>query len=145
MAAPLINQGTLNRALSSVEVISNASLTVTSGYFGLKVARLSFEGDASDYIGTLTGAVPSGRLYQFVSVTFYLVRAQGLAQQWEQQRLTNTNIGDVNIVTDSSAQSNYYLYNCTLMNISDFGLDGTDVDFPVVVRGTYPVNSSLFG
>lgn len=144
MANPLPTQGTLNRALVSVSVIQFPELNVTAGYFGTKVARISFEGDASDYLGTLTGAVPSPRLYQIVTCLMYLNKSQSLSGQWEQQRLVNVVIGDVNVVTDSPVLPPYYLYNCTFQNVSDLDLTGESNDYPVMLKGTYPVNSSAF-
>jgi hypothetical protein len=140
-----VQQGVLNRALTSVSVIDFPDLNITSGYFGTKVARITFEGDASDYIGTLTGAVPSPRLYQMITVTMYLNKSQGLASAWEQQRLTNTTIGDVNVVTDSPVLPPYYLSNCTLQNVSDLDLTGESNDFPVTLKGTYAINASIYG
>lgn len=144
MVNPLTNQGTLNRALVSVSVVSNPALNVTTGFFGTKLARLTFEGDTSDYLPTLAGAAPSPRLYQMVSVLMYLNKSQSLASQWEQQRLTQSIIGDVSVVTDSPVLPHYYLFNCVLMNIADMDLTGESNDYPIMIRGTYPVNSSLF-
>lgn len=145
MGNPLPAQGTLNRALVSVSVISFPGLNVTTGFFGTKLARITFEGDASDYLPTLSGAVPSPRLFQMVTVLMYLNKSQALASQWEQQRLTNTTIGDVNVVTDSIVLPPYYIQNCTFQNVSDLDLTGESNDFPVMLKGTYPVNNSLFG
>jgi hypothetical protein len=142
---PLVTQGVLNRALTSVSVVDFPDLNVTSGFFGTKVARIAFEGDASDYLATLTGAVPSPRLFQLVSISMYLNKSQGLAALWEQQRLTNTTIGDINVVTDSPVLPAYYFYNCTFMNVPDLDLTGESNDYPVMLKGTYPVNASLFG
>lgn len=144
MSNPMTPQGTLNRALVSVSVISNPDLNITTGFFGTKVARLSFGGDASDYLQTLAGAVPSPRLYQMVTCLMYLNKSQSLSAAWEQQRLTNAIIGDVNVVTDSPVLPPYYLYNCTLQNVSELDLTGESNDFPVMILGTYPVNSQLF-
>ena len=144
MSNPLANQGTLNRALVSVSVIGFPNLNVTTGFFGTKVARISFEGEASDYLPTLAGATPSPRLYQIVTCLMYLNKSQGLSSAWEQQRLQNSIIGDVNVVTDSPVLPPYYLYNCTLQNVSDLDLTGESNDFPVMIKGTYPVNASLF-
>ena len=144
MANPLVYQGTLNRALVSVSVVQFPYLNVTTGFFGTKLARLTFEGDASDYLPTLAGATPSPRLYQMVSCLMYLNKSQFLSSQWEQQRLTQSALGDVNVVTDSPVLPPYYLLNCVLMNVADLDLTGESNDFPVMIRGTYPVNSSLF-
>lgn len=145
MANPLISQGVLNRALTSLSVIDIPDLNVTTGYFGTKVARMAFEGEATDYLPTLTGGVPSPRLYQFVSITAYLNKSQPLAAQWEQQRLLNTTIGDVQIVTDSPVLPPFYFFNCVFMNMPDLDLQGESNDYQIMIRGTYPVNSSLFG
>lgn len=144
MANPLTPQGTLNRALTSVSVINFPELNVTTGFFGVKVARLTFEGDASDYLATLAGAVPSPRLYQMVTLLMYLNKSQFLAAAWEQQRLVNAIIGDVNVVTDSPVLPPYYLQNCTLQNVSDLDLTGESNDYPVMLKGTYNINASLF-
>jgi len=141
---PLVAQGTLNRALTSIAVIGNPALNIISGFFSQKVASITFEGETSDYIPTLTGGVPSGRLYQFVTITAYILKSQGLANLWEQQRLTNSNLGDVNFVTDANTLQNYYLYNAVLMNISNIDATGDSADFPLTIRGTYPINSDLF-
>lgn len=145
MANPLVPQGVLNRALTSVSVIDHPNLNIQTGYFGTKVARITFEGDTADYIPTLSGAAPSPRIYQMVTVLAYLNKSQFLAAQWEQQRLVNAVIGDVNIVTDSPILPPYYLLNCMLQNVSDLDLGGESNDFPVMIKGTYPINSTIFG
>lgn len=144
MANPYVNQGTLNRALTSLSVVDIPELNVTTGYFAEQLAVINFEDRISDYIPTTAGAVPSPRLVQFVTVRAYLNKAQGLAAQWEQQRLTNAIIGDVVIVTDSNALPVYYLQNCVLENVDALNLNGTAVDYAISIRGTYPVNSDLF-
>lgn len=144
MANPLTAQGTLNRSLVSISVVDLPFLNITSGFFGSKLARISFEGDTSDYIPTLTGAVPSGRLYQVATVLAYINKSQSLSADWEQQRLTNSTIGDVNVVTDSPVMPSYYLTNCVLQNVSDLDLTGESNDYPVMIRGTYAINSDLF-
>src|SRR5271155_4570496 len=137
MAQQLVFQGTLNRILVAVSVISLPSLNVTAGYFGQRLASLTFEGDGSDYINTLTGAAPSPRPFQVVTVNMFLNKSQVLAQQWENQRKKSTTIGDVNIVTDSSVLGPYYLFNCTFMNVPELALTGESNDLPVTLRGTY--------
>lgn len=144
MAVIQPNFGTLNRALTSVSVLNFPNLNITTGFFGTKVARLSFEGDASDYIAALAGSVPSARLYQIVTLAMYLNKSQSLAQQWEQQRLTSTVIGDVVVTTDSPVLLPYYMTNCIFQNVSDLDLTGESNDYPVMIKGTYPINSQLF-
>ena len=144
MPAPLVFQGTLNRALSSVSVIGNSALNITSGFFSTKLARIDFGGEISDYLPTLTGGVPSPRLVQYVTITAYINQSQALAAAWEQARLTNSILGDVNFVTASTALPNYYLYQCVLMNIPSIEASGESNDFQLTIQGSYPINSSLY-
>ena len=141
---PNVSLGTLNRALTSIQVIDNPGLNITAGFFGTKMARITFEGETADYIPSQTGGVPSGRLYQFVTIAAYINMSQGLAAQWEKQRRDNSNIGDVNFITASPTLPDYYVQNCVLMNIPDLDAAGESNDFPLVIRGTYGVNNSLF-
>lgn len=144
MANPIVPQGTLNRALTSVSVVDIPELNVTTGYFGMKVARITFEGDTADYLGTLAGAVASPRLYQIVTVQMYLNKSQSLSNQWENQRGVNAAIGDVVVVTDATTLGQYYLSNCILQNVPDLELSGDNNDYPVILKGTYYINSDLF-
>jgi len=144
MANPYVPQGTLNRALTSVSVIALPDLNVTTGYFGEQLAVINFEDRISDYIPTTAGAVPSPRLVQFVTVRMYLNKSQALAAQWEQQRLTNAILGDIVVVTDSPTLPSFYFQNCVFENVDSLNLNGTSADYAVQVRGTYPVNASLF-
>ena len=144
MPAPLVFQGTLNRALVSISVIGQPNLNITAAFFSPKLARLDFGGETADYLPTLTGGVPSPRLVQYVTVQAFINKSQSLANAWEQARLTNAALGDVNVVTDASSLQAYYLYNCVLMNISSIDATGENNDFPLTIQGSYPINSSLY-
>jgi hypothetical protein len=141
---PQVPLGTLNRALVAVQVVSNPALNATRGFFGNKMARLTFEGATSDYLPAQTGAVPSGRLYQVATVLIYLIKSQPIAALWESQRLFDSNIGDVVITTDAVTMPTYYLVNCILDNVADIDMTGESTDYPVQIRGTYPINANLF-
>jgi hypothetical protein len=144
MTNPLTPIGALNRILTAVQVVNLPQLNVTAGFFGVRAATISPEGEASDYIPTMTGAAPSPRPYQMYSIRFWLNKSQALAQAWENQRQQNTTIGDINVVTDSPVLGPYYFINCTFLNVEEINLDGTSNDYPVMLRGTYPVNAALF-
>ena len=85
MANPQIQQGTLNRLLASVVYANFTQLNVTSGYLSREAISLAFDGDTSQLIGTLTGAVTSPEPYIYGTVTMHLLRTQGLANAYKQQ------------------------------------------------------------
>ena len=54
---PQVVQGTLNRLRGSVVFADYPDLQVTSAYLAKEAISISFDGDTSLLIGTLTGAV----------------------------------------------------------------------------------------
>lgn len=144
MSNPLIAQGTLNKIRAAGMVISLPALNFSASYLAPEGITLSFEGDASAYLPTMTGAVPSPNPFMMANVQAHLLKTQALANAWKTQMELNTTIGDVNLITDATTLSNYYLQNCTLLNVSELSFAGTTPDFVITIRGIYYVNSSLF-
>jgi len=144
MASPLINQGTLNRLRGSVVYASNASLNVTAPYLAREAISIAFDGDAGMLIPTLTGGVTSPEPYQMANVTINLLKSQALADVYKTQIQTNTNVGDVSIIADSAALSDYQLTNCILKGVRDVTFDGNIPGFVVVLTGIYQVNGNLW-
>lgn len=141
---PLINQGTLNRLRGSVVFSSNATLNVTAPYLAREAISIAFDGDAGMLIPTLTGGVTSPEPYQMANVTINLLKSQALADAFKTQIQTNTNVGDVAIVADSPALSDYDLTNCVIKGVRDVTFDGNVPGFVVVLTGIYSVNSQLW-
>src|ERR1700761_379221 len=100
---PLIQQGTLNRVRCSVVVPGFTNLNITSSYMSKSFARLTYEGNFSDLIGTATGGVSSPEPYVFASLTVGILRTQALANQWRQQSELLSNVGDITVYSDSAA------------------------------------------
>ena len=141
---PLINQGTLNRLRGSVVYASNATLNITAPYLAKEAISIAFDGDAGLLILTLTGGVTSPEPYQMATVTLHLLKSQSLADVYKTQIQTNVNVGDISIITDSAALSDYALVNCILKGVRDVTFDGVQPGFVVTLAGIYNVNSSLF-
>lgn len=141
---PLVPQGTLNKLRGSVSVIDLPQLNVTSSFLGDDGISLSFEGDASAYLGTMTGAVPSPNPYQMATVTLHLLKTQVMSSQWKAQMESDTSIGDVSITTDASTLDGYYLSNCTIKGVQELTFAGKTPDYTVTVQGIYYINASLF-
>jgi hypothetical protein len=141
---PLISQGTLNKLRGSVIYTDHQELNVTASYLAAEGISLAFEGDASGYLETMTGAVPSPNPYMMATVTLHLLKTQGLSTTYKDQFELDTTIGDLLVTTDTTTLDSYQLENCTLMRVNELGFGGRDPGFTVMVRGTYRINSSLF-
>lgn len=144
MANPQIQQGTLNRLLASVVYASFPQLNVTSGYMAKDAISIGFEGDTSQLIGTLTGAVTSPEPYMFANVTMNLLRTQALGDAYKTQVETNTTLGSVTVYPDTQTLSPFQLNNCVLSSVQELPLDGNSASLIIRLRGVYSINSALF-
>lgn len=142
--SPFVQQGTLNRLRGSVVYASNQTLNVTAPYLSREGISIAFEGDAGMLIPTLTGGVTSPEPYQIATVTINLVKSQALANVYKQQFETNVNVGDVSVIADSAALTDYELQNCVLKGIRDITFDGNQPGFVVTLQGIYQTNSALW-
>ena len=144
MANPQVVQGTLNRLLANVVYADFPQLNVTAPYLAKEAISLGFDGDTSQLIGTLTGAVTSPEPYIYGTATIHLLRTQALGNAYKTQIETNTTLGSVTVIPDSTVLSSFQLNNCVLMSIQEVAFDGTQAGLIVRLRGVYYVNSALF-
>lgn len=143
-ANPLVFQGVLNKLRGSLSVILFPELNVTASYLGDDGISMAFEGEASAYLPTMTGAVPSPNPYQISTVSIALLRTQNLASVWKAQMETTTTIGDVVIRTDTPTLKDYSILNCTIKGVGEVAVNGRSPLYGLVLQGTYYVNSTLF-
>jgi hypothetical protein len=141
---PNIPQGNLNRIRASVVFASNPQLSVTSPFLGKRGITLSFQGEATVMIDTMTGMVTSPEPYLRAIATLHLIKAQSFAQNFKTQLELLTTIGNATIRPDSAVMQPWIIQNCALMSPGDQDFSGGDADFPVRIVGIYQVNSSLF-
>lgn len=141
---PLIDQGTLNRIRGSVQVPSFPQLNVTAPYLGKGGISLALQGEATEYIDTLTGAVTSPNVYQRVAVTINLLKTQNLAALYKAQMELLSLIGTLTVIPDASTLPNYTLQNGSIGNVRDMTFNGDDAGFVVTLGGFYIINNSLF-
>jgi hypothetical protein len=141
---PLVPQGTLNRVRCSIVVPSFTNLNITAPYMGKSFARLAFEGNYAELIGTATGAVTSPEPYVFATLTVGLLRTQALSAQWLAQAQQYSAIGQVSVHPDSAAFPAITLDNTVINQIDPGAYDGTDPVVRVVLRGVFYANSDLW-
>jgi hypothetical protein len=144
MANPQVVQGTLNRLLANVVYADFPQLNVTAPYLAKEAISISFDGDTSQLIGTLTGAVTSPEPYVYGTVTMHLLRTQALGNAYKTQIEQNTTLGSVNVIPDTTALSPFQLNNCVLMSLNETAFDGNTAGLVVRLRGVYSINAALF-
>ena len=141
---PNVVQGSLNRLRGSLFFPDFPALNITSPYLGEAGITLSFEGESTLFVNTMTGAVTSPEPYVMCTVTANLMKTQGLATQFEQQRQTTSLLGSITVRTDAVTLPNYTLTNCALQNVRELSFAGRDAGFVVMFRGYYQINNDLW-
>jgi len=144
MPNPLVPQGQINRIRGSVVYASNPTLNITAPYLARNAITIAFDGDAGVLLPTLTGGVTSPEPYQMANVSIHMLKSQALANVYKEQFESNTTVGDVSIITDSTVLGDYQLFNCVLRGVSDLNFDGTEPTFNVTLSGIYYVNNLLW-
>jgi hypothetical protein len=143
-ANPLVSQGVLNRLRASVTWNSFPSLNVTPSFLNREGIRLAFEGNATQFLPTQTGAVTSPEPYQMISLTINLLKTQGLSQLYEAQRQSASVIGNGVVRPDTTTLAPYDIYNCGIMNVRELAFSGEDAGYSVSISGYILLNSSLW-
>ena len=144
MANILVAQGSLNRLRASLVWTTNPSLNVVSAYLGREGIRLSLEGNATDYLPTMIGAVPSPAPYQIATVTINLIKSQQLANLYKNQFETDTLLGDLTVRPDAVSLGLYTINNAVLESVREMTFAGEDPTFVVTCKGYYLTNAAYF-
>lgn len=144
MANPLVQQGTLNRLLTSLVVSSYPALNVTSSYMGSGFATLELPAPFADLIPTATGGVTSDEPYVIGTITVDILRSQALSNAWLTQAQTESSIGQVTVYPDSKAFSESTLDNCVIKSIHPGVFNGKDPVVRVVIDGIFYLNENLW-
>lgn len=139
-----IPQGTINRLRASVLWSDFPGLNVTSQYLDKAGIRISFEGDSTLFIDTMTGRVTSPEPYLRITATMALLKTQPLSSAYKAQMETLATIGNGIIRPDTTTLTPYPIVNCAIQGVRELNFDGTNAGYVVTIGGTYYINSSLF-
>lgn len=140
----LVQQGLLNRVITSVVVAAFPALNVTSPFMAKGQAVLTFDGQAVEQVGTATGIVNSPAPFVMANIEVNILRSQGLAAAFYAQWQASAVIGTVTAYPDSTALGPFTLSNCSIQDIAPGPFDGQDPTTKVSIKGVYYVNASLW-
>lgn len=141
---PLVPQGTLNRIRASVQWSSFPGLNVTTSFLGKEGITLAFEGNATDFVETMTGAVTSPAPYMPIRLVLNLLKTQTLSDQYKSQMESSTLLGDGTVIPDSVTLAPYQISNCAIEGVDELRFNGEVAGFAVRVKGYYVTNNNLF-
>lgn len=143
---PLVDQGVLNRLRGAVTWTNFPGLNVTASFLDKDGIRLALEGEMSTQHGTLAGVVQSPEPYIPISVTINLLKTQALAEAYKAQWENNVLMGQGTVYPDVSVGgiSAFQLQNMSIQSVTDISMAGDSPRLPVVLKGFYVVNNSLW-
>jgi hypothetical protein len=142
---PLISAGIVNRLLSSITWQDHPELNVTPPFMSRPMVRFAREGNSVVYLPTATSAAASPEPYMMVTLTVVLLKTQALAASYEAALRTNSLLGEGTVRPDvSTGLGAFDISNCAIETPGELSFDGSSVDYPVSIRGIFPINSGLF-
>lgn len=147
MANPNVQQGTLNRLKVSVVIADSPELNVTPSFLGKEMVSVTFDGDATVFIDTATGAVTSPEPYLKATIAIHLLKTQALAPLYKARMEDNSILGDLTVWPDVQTGQGippYGFINCAIKNVRELNLNGVDAGWVVMLGGYYIVNNSLW-
>lgn len=144
MPNPLVQQGTLIRIRGSVTIPSNTLLNVTSSFMTKEGIELSFQGEATKWLETMTGGVTSPEVKLMAELSMNIVRTTPLANLYKQAMELNTLLGDITVRTDATQLGVYSIVNGGISSVKPMSFAGENAAFTVVLRGYYLINSFLY-
>ncbi len=144
MPNPMIPVGTLNRVRASVKFTSHSELNVSASFLAKEGVELSFQGNITEFLPAMTGAVQSPQPYMILQARVHLLRSQALVKQFKAQWEKNATIGDAKVYSDSTVFGDFDIYNTAITNVQDMTFAGGEPGVAITITGTYYINSEMW-
>jgi hypothetical protein len=144
VANPNISPGTLNLLLTSVSIPGFPALNLTPSVMGKAMARLTLEGEMTRHLPVAVGVVTSPQIYMIATLSVDINKAMNVAALFKAQWESGTVLGPVTVRTDSSTLPAFDLSQVGIVNGDGMDFNGDKPDITVMLRGQYPINSSLW-
>lgn len=144
MPNPMIPVGVLNRVRASIKFTDHSELNVSASFLAKEGVELIFQGNMTDFLPAMTGAVQSPQPYMIMQVKVHLLRSQALGAQYKAQWEANTAIGDAKVYSDSSTFGDFTVLNTAITNVQDMSFAGGEPGVAITITGTYYINSEMW-
>ena len=144
MASPNFNPAPLNRLVASIIWTDFTALNVTPQFLLPEAIDITFNGNVTTNIPSLTSVVPSPEPYIAVELMVHIVRTTNLATQYKTQLETNSFLGSCTVRSDAVTLGPWNLDNMSILSINPLAFSGKDAGYVIKVGGVYSINSALW-
>lgn len=141
---PLPQLGPLNRIRATVLFPLFPQLNISAAFITPEGIRMAINGQSTQMIPAMVSQVQSQNVYLPAQVQFGIVKTTALATLWKRKLESNSNLGPCTVRVDSAALDVFDLVNCAVENFEGIDASGTNAAFPIMIAGTYYINSDLF-
>jgi len=136
---------TLSKLLSSIHVLDNSDLNVTMRHSKKDGIVMTFGGEVTTFIDTMTGRVISQEPYVPITIAFTLVKTSALAALYQARIKKSTILGNVTVTHDTKNLATETVTDCAIQSIDPITNDGMDAGYRVTIGGTLEINNELWG
>lgn len=140
----MIPVGVLNRVRASIKFTDHPELNVSASYLAKEGVELTFQGNMTDFLPAMTGAVQSPQPYMLMQAKVHLLRSQALGAQYKEQWEKNTAIGDAKVFSDSSTFGDFEVMNTAITSVQDMSFAGGQPGVAITITGTYYINYEMW-
>lgn len=144
MSNPMIPVGVLNRVRASIKFTDHSELNISASYLAKQGVELIFQGNMTDFLPAMTGAVQSPQPYLIMQAKAHLLRSQALGAQFKTQWELNTALGNAKVYSDSSVFGDFEVLNTAITNVADMNFAGGEPGVAITITGTYYINSEMW-
>lgn len=144
MPNPMIPVGVLNRVRASIKFTDHSELNISASYLAKQGVELIFQGNMTDFLPAMTGAVQSPQPYLIMQAKAHLLRSQALGAQFKTQWELNTALGNAKVYSDSSVFGDFEVLNTAITNVADMNFAGGEPGVAITITGTYYINSEMW-
>jgi hypothetical protein len=140
----MIPVGVLNRVRASIKFTDHSELNISASYLAKQGVELIFQGNMTDFLPAMTGAVQSPQPYLIMQAKAHLLRSQALGAQFKTQWELNTALGNAKVYSDSSVFGDFEVLNTAITNVADMNFAGGEPGVAITITGTYYINSEMW-
>jgi|ERR1035437_6185228 hypothetical protein len=143
--AAIIPQGTVNKLRGSISFPDFPAINITNSFLGSEGIKITYSGETTTIIPTMTGIVTSPEPYMMVEIAAHIMRTNGMSGAITNQLKASSTVGNAVVRSDVSTESDVTVLNASITGLGEVHMDGKNPAQMITFKGYWPINSNLFG
>ena len=145
MAKRSVFFGNVNKAQVAIRFANYPLFNLTAEALGDNMVTVASTGEITSMLPTATGFVGSPNASLQRTVSFSIVKTNPLAQLILDKIKVDSNIGDIEVTTDSTTLAKQTFENAFFQNYYTFSFNGKEPSMGFTITCFETINNSIFG